>query len=186
MALQDILKKILSEADATIKLLQDEAAVSRKKADKQAKEKQSKALASLDKKTDLALASIDKKIASMARREKARMILAKKQAIIKDLRGALQTRLEKASDDLYAKIITPLLAKVPDKKGVLQVPKSRLDITKKCLPEGVNFTLETGDLKGGFILKSSTGEIDSSFESLINDEFKASLEIYLAEQLKFV
>ncbi len=186
MALQDILKKILIEAEEIIKNLQLEAENEVKKIIAASDEIKKTELKKFEDKTQKALDSVETKTRSMARREKSKVILETKQAIIQEFLNKLQKKLENLPDDSYGKIIKKLLEKISDTEGVISVPSLRVKIMKSLIPSG--FTLEeSNDISGGFIFKSKTGaEINNSFKSLIHSEFRSKLEMYFSEQLKFI
>ncbi len=187
MALQDILKKILADADTEVAQLKKAAEADYKELEKDAKAQEASALKELESNTEAALNSIEDKTRSIARREKSKTLLQKKQEIVQSLLAGLQKSLEALPDEKYAKIITPLLAKIPDNEGTILAPKARVSVTEKSCPQEASFTVKADDrVVGGFIFSAPSGEVDNSFESLINSEFRSSLEIYFAEQLKFI
>ncbi len=186
MALQDILKKILADADTEIENLQKQAEKAKRGLDEVAEKKEKKELTVLEKHTEEALASIETKIKSMGRREKAKIVLQKKREIVEGLLCKLQKHLESLEDAAYAKVIKALFAEIPDKEGVLLVPKNRVSVTQKNIGESVTVKPKE-DITGGFIFKSKKGGvIDNSFQNLIHGEFRSQLEIYFTEQLKFI
>jgi vacuolar-type H+-ATPase subunit E/Vma4 len=186
MALQDILKKILLDAEEAAKAIDSELVQAKELLTTKSKKLEEAELLKLKEKTQKVLDSIESKTRSMARREKSKIILETKQQIIKDFLIKLQERLEKVPDEIYGKIIKKLLEKITDKQGIIFTSNSRLTITKSLIPSG--FKVEVDDnIKGGFIFKSKTGgEINNSFESLIHSEFRSNLEMYFSEQLKFI
>ncbi len=186
MALQDILKKILVDAEETVKGLDVELEEAKKKLIIDSQKIEKSELKSFEDKTQKALDLIETKTRSMARREKSKIILKKKQEIIKDFLNKLQNRLEGLSDDSYEKIIKKLLEKISDTEGTIFVPSSRVKIMKSLIPSGFNIE-ESDEGLGGFVFKSKAGaEIDNSFQSLIHSEFRSRLEMYFSEQLKFI
>ncbi len=186
MALQDILKKILIEAEETVKTVASDSDKAKKELIVRSQEVQASELKDLEGKTQKALESVESKTNSMARREKSKIILETKQEIIKGFLDKLQNRLENLSDEAYGKIIEKLLQKISDTEGTAQVPTSRTSLMKSLVASGISVE-ESKDVSGGFIFKSKTGaEIDNSFESLIHSEFRSALEMYFSEQLKFI
>lgn len=185
MALQDILKKILSEADGEIEQI---VAASKKEEtvlEKDSAEVEEAELKALDINTESALESIEKKTRSMARREKSKIVSKAKQAIIESLLDKLQSKLEATDDVTYEKILVKLFEKISDTEGTVKVCKKRMDTTKKVAPKSVKIEVDES-VAGGFVFQSATGIIDNSFKSLIHSEFRSELEIYFADQLKFI
>jgi vacuolar-type H+-ATPase subunit E/Vma4 len=186
MALQDILKKILLDADMEAENTALELEQKKKNLDVASKKLEEKELQALEAKTVSALASIEDKTRSMARREKARMLLEAKQTVIKELLQKFQAQLEGLAEKEYTDVIEKLFKAISETEGVIVTSTARIPATKKVAPTGM--TIESDDtIKGGFVFKSKTGgEVDNSFASLVFSEFRSSLEMYFADQLKFI
>lgn len=186
MALQDILKKILLDAETEVAEITSDLEKKKKVMEAESKVIEAQELQSLEAKTASALSSIEEKTSSMARRENARMLLESKQEVIKALLTKFQSTLEELSEKDYSAVITKLISDITDTEGIIVTPSSRLVSIKAATPAGM--TIETDEsIKGGFIFKSKTGgEVDNSFASLVHSEFRSNLEMYFAEQLKFI
>lgn len=185
MALQDILKKILLDADSEIETILAAAKKEEAVLDKASKKIEASELEALNNNTKSALDSIEKKTLSMARREKSKVVSNAKQLVISSLLDKFQEKLENADDSVYEKIITKLFAKITDSEGTVTVCKKRMAVTEKVAPKSVKIEVDEY-VAGGFIFQSATGKIDNSFKSLVRSEFRSQLEIYFADQLKFI
>jgi vacuolar-type H+-ATPase subunit E/Vma4 len=184
MALQDILQKILDEAANEIKIL-DEELVEEKKQLKVESEKETAALlASLAEKKEDALKAVVVKTNAVARRDvKTRMQQARRN-VISAAMEKFHEHLVKLPEESYRQIIEKLIAPLAG-KGVLLVPKARVEITKKVAPTG--FTVEPSEnIEGGFLAKLSNAEVDCSFHSIVFSEFRNEVESFFAQKLNLI
>lgn len=185
MALQDILKKILAKSDQEVEVIKADFEAKKQVLETDSKEIELQELANLNRKTATALEAVEAKIESMARRENSKVLLEAKQKLIKLALQKFQNSLEKAEDDVYGKVIEKLFNSILDTKGTVLVPKNRLTISQKVTPK--HFDVEADDsIKGGFVLKCKNGEVDNSFENLVQSEYKSALEMYFVESLKLI
>ena len=184
MALQDILKKILEASEKEATEIQVKNEQDKKDLVKKIKASEEASLEGLSVKTTEALELIDIKIQSMARRENKKQVLEAKRNLVAKALELLLESLESADDVLYGDVLTKLFAGISETSGKIVAPKDRLALTQKLAPKG--FEVETGDLTGGFILKTDQAEIDNTFKVLVYSEFRPELEMYFAENLKLV
>ena len=184
MALQDILKKILQEADVSIESLQAELQNQKAELDKASTAQEAQEAADLKDKTEKALASIETKTTSMARRENNQRLLTVKRDLIARCLEAFLASLEEADDATYQSVLKALFAKV-NATGTALVPESRLKASEAVAPKGVTVKADK-DIKGGFILKTDHSEINNTFHELVYAEYRSELEMYFANQLKLV
>lgn len=185
MALQDILKKILDEAQAEVQVIESEFAVKKKDLEKESEAMLKEDLETLKKKYHNASEQVDHKIESMARREGVKHTLSVKNEIIQIALDRFQERLEKADDTLYSAVLEKLFAAMKGDSGRIFVSKKRLSITQKYAPKGCSF-FEDDTIGGGFIFRGVDSEIDNTFQNLIQSEFRRELTAYIADHLKFV
>ena len=185
MALQDILKKILDEAQAQAQSIDAELEAKKKDLKKQSEETLKQDFVDLKEKFAKASAQVDQKIESMARREGSKYSLTVKNEIIQTALDKFQKRLEGSDDASYGALIEKLFASINDDSGRVFVSKKRLSITQKYAPKGCSF-FEDEEIKGGFIFRGVDSEIDNSFQNLVQAEFRQELSAYMADHLKLV
>ena len=187
MSLQDILKKIIDDSQKVIKEIEAEAEVAKKETVARYKKKEEAALVDLDQKTQKAVASVDDKIRLMARRESAKLQLEAKQEVIQKALEGLLEKLENADEALYKKVLAQLFAKIAEKEGQVLTSPKRVDVTKSCLPGGLQIEVVGDDsIKGGFVFRGKQSEIDNTFRELVFSEFRSELTTYFAEQLRLI
>ncbi len=181
MSLQDILKKILDQAQAQVKEIEKETAEKKASLVAASSDIESKDLSDLEARTKGAFGSVDTKAQSMARRDTAKMLGGVKKDLVEKSLAALIVHLNGLGDEAYKKFISALLSQVDEKDGVLEIPKG-----KKSLYDTSIELKEVDSVSGGFIFRNKTVTIDNTFESLVYSQFRSQLEIYFAEQLKLV
>ncbi|MCF7906083.1 V-type ATP synthase subunit E [Candidatus Gracilibacteria bacterium] len=185
MALQDILKRILDQAQKEVERIQEQAEAEKKERALQSKAREQEELEKLHEKTEKITASIEQKMCSMARRENAQVLLRTKQDLIRTALERFLGMLEDADDKLYGQVLAKLFEVVSATSGKVLAPPKRIEITTKHAPPGFDVVAHK-DIEGGFVLKVGNAEIDNSFRSLIFSEYKDQLTSYFAEQLKLV
>lgn len=185
MAFQDILKKILDEAQMQVQAIEAERDAQKKELQVQSDQQLKEDLELLKKKSEAAAAHVDQKITSMARREGGKHALEVKNEIIQTALDRFQERLEKADDALYSSVLEKLFASIKQDSGRIFVSKKRLSITQKHAPKGCSF-FEDESIVGGFVFRGVDSEIDNSFQNLVQSEFRQELVAYMAEHLKLV
>ncbi len=185
MALQDILQKIIDEANADAARIQDELKVEQKKLEEQAKADEAQELDRLKENAQTAIASVERKTDAMVRRENQKLMLQAKHAVISEALEKLWSHLCDLSDDKYSDLLKVLLSKVTATSGTILTPKNRLDLTKKVAPNGFDVK-EDANLKGGIVIRTDKSEIDNSFRTIVFSEFRVELEMVLAQKLGFV
>jgi vacuolar-type H+-ATPase subunit E/Vma4 len=183
MALQDILNKILETAAQEVRDINLSLETEQKKLSEKIKKLEMAEFADFNLKSKEVLALVSIKTDSMARRENKRRLLEAKRRLIEKSLNVFLRSLEKADDELYAKILDKLFEKVDVKNGTIFVPENRVDITTKKVSK--NFIVKSdASILGGFIIKNKQVTIDNTFKNLVKSEFKNELEIYFANQLK--
>lgn len=185
MALQDILKKILAKADDEVQEINADFEAKKQVLEAESAKTEAQDLEALNKKTEEALSVVDDKITSMARRENSKVLLSAKQKLIKSSLEKFQASLENADDKSYGEVLEKLFASISDAEGKVLTPKNRLDITKKVSPKHFDVVADDS-IKGGFILKCDNGEIDNSFQNLVQSEYRSELEMYFVDYLKLI
>jgi len=185
MALQDILKKILDEAEKKAKEIQSQTVEACKKLDAEFEELSKIDATESDKRLKSAIETADKKMSVVIRRESSQRILAAKQELIRKSLEKFVDSLENADDKLYGEILQKLFADFSWKSGQIFAPKNRVEITKKFAPAGCEI-VGSDEIHGGFHAKSDSAEVDRTFKNLIFSEFRDEIAAHFAEQLKFL
>lgn len=185
MALQDILQKIIDEANADAARIQEELKIEQKKLEEQAKAEEAQELGRLKENAQVAMASVERKTDAMVRRESQKLLLQAKHTVISEALEKLWKHLCDLSDDKYTELLKVLLSKVSAPSGTILAPKNRLDLTKKVAPNGFDVK-EDANIKGGIIIRTEKSEIDNSFRTIVFSEFRVELEMVLAQKLGFV
>lgn len=185
MAFQDILKKILDEAQVQVKAIEADLEAQKNKLQVESDAQLKEDLGLLKKKSETLAGQVDQKIESMARREGGKHALEIKNEIIQDALNQFQARLESADDATYSSVLEKLFTTINDDSGRIFVSKKRLPLTQKFAPKGCSF-FEDENIKGGFIFRGVDSEIDNTFQNLVQSEFRQDLTAYMAEHLKLV
>ncbi|MBU0668329.1 V-type ATP synthase subunit E [Patescibacteria group bacterium] len=181
MALTDILAKIDKEALARVQELQQEFAEKKAQLEKDADEKQKKAEAEMT----IHMTTDSEKIKENARIEaemeaKNQLLKAKREVIDETLKKTVD-RL--AGADNYEDILVEMLKSSAIEDAAQVIPaEGKEEATRSAIQKsGKRFALASSSAKiaGGFILKADKMEIDNSFETVILEELKGSLEIEL-------
>ncbi len=184
MALQDILQKILDEAAVEVKnintALEDEKKQLKLEIDKQTALQQE----DLEKKKNEALTAIETKTNAMARRDVKSLQQEARRKVITTAMEKFLTHLIELPAAEYQLILEKLMIPLSG-EGVLLVPSSRVEITKKVAPKG--FTVEASqDISGGFLAKLPTAEVDCSFRGIVFSEFRNEVESFFAQKLNLI
>jgi len=180
MALSDILNKITEETDKKLKKLEQEFNEKKDRLKKQNEESQKKLDESLHKKIEESSAKIIEKAENLAEMESKNLLLKAKREILEESLGRAIEAL--AQSEKYTEIITEMLKK-SDIEGdnIVVVPaKGKESETKDAIKNsGKPYFLseKSTDIKGGIIIKTSNIEIDNSFETIIKEELRETLEM---------
>jgi vacuolar-type H+-ATPase subunit E/Vma4 len=184
MALQDILQKILEEAESEIKALDEALVEEKKQLHVEAEKEAALALNSIAQKKADALASVEKKTNAIARRDVKTVIQQARRSVISSAMEQFHDHLVSLPDAQYQAVLEKLIAPLSG-EGVLFVPKARMELTKKLAPK--NFTVEVSDaVAGGFLAKLPKAEVDCSFHSLVFSEFRNEIESFFAQKLNLI
>lgn len=185
MALQDILKKIIEEAEAVVAQIKADAEKEKEQLNIKSDEIQAQEIENLEAQQKEAEAKLEQKTRSLASRENANDALTIKQTLINRALESFCENLEQSDDKLYESILSNLAPKITIKKGTVLVPKKRLDITKKLL-QG-NFDFQSDDtIKGGFLIRDGGAEIDCTFQNMIFSEYRGQLTSFFAKKLSLL
>ena len=186
MALTDILKKIIEENEINLAKIEKDFE-EKKKSLKEKYEKQQKRInEEMNKKIETHSVKILEKAETLAEMESKNKLLQAKRSILEE--SLTKTIEQLTKSDKYEQIITDMLKKT-DIKGddVVVVPaKGKETETKNAIKEsGKNYFLseKSAAISGGFILKTSKLEVDNSFETIIKNQLRESLEIEMNKLL---
>jgi vacuolar-type H+-ATPase subunit E/Vma4 len=183
MALQDILKKILDEADAEVREIEKSFDEKKKALTTEFANLEKQDEAMMKEKIESAIVSIEKKMHSMTRRESAKKRLEMKHEIISNMMRAFLEKIENADEKTYGQILEKLFEKAKGTSGKVYAPPKRIEITTKYAPQGFDVVAHK-DIAGGFIIESDGIKIDNTFQTLIFEEFAEPFTLYFAEELK--
>lgn len=181
---QNIIDKILSDADTDAKAIIDEA-------NKEADERINTAKAKAEKETAklMAIAEEDAKKASSkeissAQMTAKKMILAAKQEVISEVIKEAKEKLLTLSATEYKVIIIGMLerANVDKKSEVILSQKDKDAFGQELSQRGYKVSDEVREIEGGFIVKNGDIEYNYSFESIISVE-KEDIEQLTAQIL---
>lgn len=183
MALQDILKKILDEAQNEVQIIEKNFDEKKKALDIEFAEQEKQDEKMMKEKIVSAIESVEKKMQSMSRRESAKMKLEMKHEIISELMQNFLESLENANEKKYGEILEKLFQNTKSNSGKIYAPPKRIEITTKYAPQGFDVVAHK-DIVGGFILESGGVKIDNTFQTLIFEEFAEPFTLHFAEELK--
>jgi len=183
MALQDILQKIIKEAEQQVaemkkgfagETAQVEAEFA-KKAEQQASELEAKKQSTLEKLTH--------ESATMARRKSKQLLVAAKHDIIAQALQQLLNHLNDLGDADYEALLKKLFAHVDLSAGTILTSDKRIAVTKKVAPSGFEIKADAA-IEGGFIIAGKGVEIDNTFQNIVLSEFRQQLESFFADKLE--
>ncbi len=173
--LEKILERISSETQQTVDGIMAEANAAVAASDEKAAAEAEKITAELDARGDKDAAEREERLVSVAQMEARQIILAAKQDVMeKAFEGALE-QLCSAPDEEYAQICAGLMVKAaPDGKGEAVFPADRqaagklaVEQANKALGGSIKLSDEKRPLRGGFILRNGSVEVNCSFETLV-------------------
>lgn len=185
MALQDILKKIIDEAQQEVDQIEINTQEQKKVLGKKSVEIEKTELTALELRTASTLESVEKKILAMAHRENSKMNLEMKHTVIKAATTKVWEYLINADEKTYGELISKLFLKLGVSSGKVLTPPKRMEITTKFAPQGFS-VVACKDIKGGFILESGEVRIDNSFRNLVFEEYAEQFMLFFADELKLV
>ncbi|MDX9892865.1 MAG: V-type ATP synthase subunit E [Patescibacteria group bacterium] len=172
MALDDIKKAILAEADAEIKTViqQGEQKIGQLKADwnRKLEEHKQAIVATAKRKATQKIQQTQFKLQAQAQTE----IINQKQNIIDRVYKSALNKLNGLNDSDYVVLMIKLINRLPEEDGKLISAKGKEALLKKALKQsGRKFEVlaETANVSGGFVFRSKSVEIDNTFTSLINN-----------------
>lgn len=183
MALSDIKKAIIEEADnqakAILKEGESQVLIAQKEWGKKIAEKKALLLDRAKKKAQQKVRQ--ERFAAKARSHAG--ILSKKREVIEQVYAAVADKLANLTSEEHAALMKKLVANLPIKSGELVVAKKQADTLKKALGvKAGQYKLKVEDMSGGFIARSGGLQLNYSFEALVANS-KEQTEIEVAEYL---
>lgn len=181
MALEDIKKAILDEANKTIKEIEKNgeekiAQINAEWNDK-LKERREQILAIAQRKADQKIQQTQFKLQAQTKME----ILTRKQKIIDKVFDSAVKKLQALDNNQYVELMTNLIAYPTSDEGKLVSAQNKEPLLKKALHKsGKNYELlaETLKTSGGFFFRSKNVDMDFTFAALVsNAKEKTTLEI---------
>lgn len=185
MALTNILEKIEKELKEKLEKLEQEFADKRSQQAKEAEAEQKRIDEEMNGKVDENSKKIIEKAENLAEREAQIQLLQAKRTLIEE---TLVKGVEALRDsDKYEEVLTTMLKNSGLEGDVVVVPaKGMEDVTKKAIKSsGQKYFLsdKSKNIKGGFVLKTDTVEVDNSFENIVMGQLGQDLEIKLNKLL---
>ncbi len=185
MALSDILKKIVQEAETEAKEILTKAEAAAVAEKQQIVAEANEKITELEARKESLISELQKKAVHMAERENKLALMMGQQSVVEKTLSALYTHLSELSDDAYGAILKNLCSGLSGGKMILHAPKNRLAITQKYAPTGAEVK-DSADIKAGFIAEIGNVRIDNSFKSLLFSEHKDALVQAIAQHYSFV
>lgn len=173
MALSDLIAQIEKDAKDTIARLEKEYAENHEQLKKEYKQKEAELKASGEKQFESEAEAIRRKNFALADMESKRILLEKKREIVEEAYKKAVEGLKKLPEDKQVALLSSMLTKLAENvdKGKIYPAKGSKSIIKKAITKSkCGFQLEdkeNSDITGGFILKTSDMEVDSSYESIV-------------------
>lgn len=172
MALDDIKKAILAEAEREVKKIETEGETKVKAVQaewaKKIEAKKQEIITSVQRKADQKIQQTQFKLQAQAQTE----ILTQKQKIIDQVYKLALRKLAEINDEQYIALMAKLISQLPAGEGELTSVKDKGDLLKKALKKSdkkYDLTEKEINGSGGFIFHSKEVEIDNTFATLINN-----------------
>ena len=172
MALDDIKKEILAEAEKEAKKIgqegEDRINTVRDEWARKVEVKKQEIIATAQRKTDQKIQQSQFKVQSQSQTE----ILNQKQTVIDKVYKLALQKLTEIDDDKYIDLMKKLINQLPDGEGELTSVKDKDNLLKKALRKsGKKYDLARDAINGsgGFIFRSKKVEIDNTFATLVNN-----------------
>jgi vacuolar-type H+-ATPase subunit E/Vma4 len=185
MSLNDILQKIIDQAEVEVKDLQAQASHQKQEMKKTSQRFCEVKKTELAEKTEEALASVQKKMETMGHQEVARQVLTAKQEVVQAALVGLYNQLVNIDDETYGQIMKKLFVSIENKPMKIITAPNRVEITKQYAPGAAEIEGQK-KVTGGFIVESKGMTIDNTFKNMIFSEFKEALTMYFAQKLNLV
>ncbi|MFC1616052.1 V-type ATP synthase subunit E [Patescibacteria group bacterium] len=182
MALTDILEEIEKEVVAHIKKLKKEYEEKKTNLEKEHKENLKKVDEDLHNQVETNSKKILEKAENLANMETKNELLKAKKVLIDEYLDKAIDKLTNSAD--YENIITQLLKQTDfTEENVVVIPaKGKEDVTKNAIKNADKkyfLSDKSGDIKGGFIIKTDKIEIDNSFSTILFSQLGENLEMKL-------
>lgn len=172
MALEDIKKTIIFEAEAEAKKIEAEGEIKAAEINndwkKKIDEKKLEIIASAKRKAGQKIQQTQFKLQSKGQAE----ILGRKQEIIERAYKNALKKMADFKDDEYVKLMEKLINNLPEIEGDLFSVKEKENLLKKALKNsGKKYGIGKKSVSGvgGFVFNSSQMEINNTFSALINN-----------------
>ena len=185
MAIDDILQKILAEAAAVVSDIEKETKVKILDLEKESKKLEEEDRENLKQKKAKAIKTLSDKATAIARQNEKKQLLLAKHEIVKQAKENFCEYLCNLPDSKYSLFISKLMKATHIDSGKVFVPKNRLELSQSIITEKFDI-VASEKIKGGFVLRTATAEIDNSFQNLIFSEFRNDLEEFFAKKFKLI
>lgn len=185
MALQDIIQKILDDAEMEAKALLDSSRIEADGLLAQSAVDAEATNAAIEKKGEGKISQLHKKVENLARHEQKTRTLQVK-------RGILDKAFTKAKDDIMnlpdqqkKDILVNMITHIDSSKGVIHPTQGEEKIIESALKDSKkSFTIgKSVPGKGGFLFVAPTSEIDFRFDVIIERELLKKMESEVSQLL---
>jgi V/A-type H+/Na+-transporting ATPase subunit E len=185
MSLQDILNKIKIQAQRESEQIRTDSDQALKKVHDEYEKEEKQALIDLETQVEKKISGAKRKSESLAHMYGKRMVLEKKQAIIDNMLGKILSQISSIPAKDYEQVLVQLMSSIDITEGVIIPAQGKENSTKGAIKlSKKNFKVgDSGDFRGGFILKSDTADYDMRFETLVYKTFKEKFTQEIRQQL---
>lgn len=186
MALQDIIKTILDEAENDAAKIRREGDVKVKEIEDEGRKKVEQEEASIEENISKEAQKIVDRVKFESNIEERNKIVSIKQEIVDEVFSKAQNKIKEINDEEYVSLLKKLINSLPEvEAGEIISVSGKEELTRRALQEsGKDYSIsnDTIDGLGGFLFKSSDIEVNNRFEELLSG-LKESLEIEISNKL---
>ena len=186
MALQDIIKTILGEAEKEADKVRKEGEVKVKGIEEEGRKKVEEADREINNNISKEAQKIIDRVKFESNIEERNRVVSIKQQIVDEVFSKAQDRIKDINDEEYVLLLKKLINNLPEvEAGEIVSITGKEELTKKALQEsGKNYSISNDSIEGvgGFLFKSDDIEVNNRFEELLSG-LKDSLEIEISNKL---
>ena len=185
MSVQDIIAKIMTQAEAEAATIKSAAEKEAKQLSsdlaKQGEEERATLGASTEEKIEKAAARAE----SLANMEGRNQVLQKKRDILEAVLAEVIQKLSSIPAKEYEQLLAELMKGIDLNEGTVYPAKGKENSTKGAIKiAGKGFKVgESKDFSGGFVLESGVSDVDMRFETLVLNNYRKDLEAKISTEL---
>ena len=185
MSLQDIISKILAEAEKEAKKIHDEAMEKVSLIKKESLEMQENTKLEIEKNVDKKIEKALKKSESLANMNGRMDVLKRKQELVDTTLKILVEKLSSLPAKEYEQILSKLMLKIDLDSATILPATGKENSTKGAIKiANKNFNVgDSQDIQGGFYVVSDVVDMDFSFETIVYKNLKKDLEEKIVNSL---